>query len=192
LQFTASTELHDKLSRARALLRHKLPDCDLAEVVDEAVTLLLAKLEGRRFGKTDAPRKTLAETDTSATSRHVPAAVKRAVFDRDGGRCTFVDESTGRRCSCTDPGKLEYHHTTPFAIDPDHDPAQVTLRCTAHNQYQAELDFGCETMTRCRTSRARERRATYSPRPAAPGSGQRFAKSRQMDGQAAERAGPSA
>jgi len=165
VQFTASAELRDKLERAQALLRHNDPDCDLAEVVDEAVTLLLGKLERRRFGTTDKPKKTLAETDTSATSRHVPAAVRRVVFERDGAQCTFVDETTGRRCSCTDPGRLEFHHTTPFAVGTDHDPDVLTLRCRAHNQLQAELDFGPEMMRRhrTRTSRAREPQAAYGP-----------------------------
>jgi len=150
VQFTASAELRDKLKRAQALLRHKNPDCDLAEVVDEAVTLLLGKLEGRRFGTTDKPKKTLAETDTSATSRYVPAAVRRVVFERDAGQCAFVDEAAGRRCSCTDPGQLEFHHRNPFARGCDHDPDEIELRCRAHNVYQAELDFGRETMQRYR------------------------------------------
>ena len=183
VQFTASAELRDKLDRAKALLRHKNPGADLAEVVDEAVTMLLAKLEGRRFGTTQKPRKTLAETDTSASSRYVPAAVRRVVFERDAGRCTFVDETTGRRCSCTDPGKLEYHHTTPFALGTDHDPDVLTLRCRAHNQYQAALDFGTETMTRYRTgsSRAREPEPTYSLRTRAPASEPRLARARQAE-----------
>ena len=165
VQFTASSELREKLERAQSLLRHKHPDCDLAEVVDEAVTLLLGKLERRRFGTTDAPRKTLEETDTSATSRYVPAAVRRVVFARDGGQCTFVDEATGRRCSCTDPGRLEYHHTTPYARGSDHDPDRIRLLCDRHNQYQAELDFGRETMERHKqsSSRAREPQAAYGP-----------------------------
>jgi len=181
--FTASAELHGKLCRAQALLRHKIPDGDLAKVVEEAVTLLLGKLEGRRFGKTDAPHKTLAETDTSATSRHVPAAVKRVVFERDGARCAFVDQATGRRCSCTDPGKLEYHHTTPFALGCDHDPDRIELRCRAHNQHQAELDFGRETVERHRrgTDRAREPHARYGPRPETARTERRLARSRQAE-----------
>jgi len=152
------------------LLRHKDLDADLGDVIDEAVTLLLGKLEAKRFGKTKAPRKTLADTDTSASSRHVPAAIKRAVCERDGAPCTFVDEATGRRCSCADPGELEFHHVDPFAQRPHHDPEKLTLRCRAHNAYQAELDFGPETMSRCRTgtSRAREPQAAYSPGPGAP------------------------
>jgi len=165
VQFTASTELRDKLERAQALLRYRNPDCDLAEVVDQAVTLLLGKLESRRFGTTDAPRKTLQESDTSATSRYVPAPVRRAVFERDQGQCTFVDDATGRRCSCTDSGQLEFHHLVPFARGCDHDPDKLELRCRAHNQYQAELDFGRETMQRYRkrTPGAREPRAAYGP-----------------------------
>ena len=69
------------------------PDCDLAEVVDEAVTLLLGKLEGRRFDTTDKPKKSLEETDTSARSRYVPAAVRRAVFARDQSQCADTQGS---------------------------------------------------------------------------------------------------
>ena len=77
VQFTASVELRDKLERLTALLRSEVPDGDLAAVIDRAVTDKLERLEARRFGKTVAPRKRLAQTDTSATSRHIPAAVRR-------------------------------------------------------------------------------------------------------------------
>lgn len=169
VEFTASAELHDKLCRARALLRHKVPDGDLGDVIDEAVTQLLGKLEARRFGKTETPKKTLADTDTSASSRHIPAAIKRAVYERDGGQCAFVDQR-GRRCSCTDPGKLEYHHVTPYAMGGDHRPESVALRCRTHNQHQAELDFGAEKMERERrgASRAREPQAPYGSQPTEP------------------------
>lgn len=90
--FTADASLRDKLRRLEALMKS-----DLAEAIDAAVTEKLERLEAARFAKTKAPRKTLEETDTTATSsRYLPAAVKRAVCVRDGDRCTFVDES-GRR-----------------------------------------------------------------------------------------------
>ena len=154
VEFTASTELRDKLQRARALLRHKISDSsnDLAEVVDEAVTLLLAKLEARKFAKTKAPRKSVADSDTSASSRTIPAAVKREVFARDEGKCAFVAES-GRRCSCSDPGRLEYHHVHPYAMGGDHSPETIELRCKAHNAYQAELDYGKEAMKLAQSAR---------------------------------------
>jgi hypothetical protein len=69
-----------------------VPDGDLAAIIEEAVTEKLERLEARRFGATKAPRSRLSETDTSPRSRHIPAAVRRAVRERDGNRCGFVDE----------------------------------------------------------------------------------------------------
>ena len=107
VQFTASQELHDKLERLQALMRTTHPDGDLGALIDAAVTEKLERLEAKRLGKTKRPRKGLAETDTSPTSRHIPAAVRRAVWERDGGQCTFRD-AEGRRCPARD--RLEFHH----------------------------------------------------------------------------------
>ena len=51
VQFTASAELKDKLERLRALMRSKVPDGDLAAIIEEAVTEKLERLEARRFAK---------------------------------------------------------------------------------------------------------------------------------------------
>ena len=71
MQFTASAELHDKLTRLKALMRSSVPDGDLGAIIEEAVTEKLERLESRRFGKTNAPRKSLEQTDTSPSSRHI-------------------------------------------------------------------------------------------------------------------------
>jgi len=147
VQFTASAELHDKLERLRALMRSKVPDGDLAAIIDEAVTEKLERLEARRFGETKAPKAKLSETDTSPSSRHIPAAVRRAVAERDGKRCRYVDEQ-GRRC--TERHGLEFHHRQPFGFGGDHRPENVRLLCRAHNQFLAEQDYGKEAMSRYR------------------------------------------
>jgi hypothetical protein len=84
VQFTASADLHDELERLRALMRSKVPDGDLAAIIDQAVTEKLERLEARRFGATKTRRKSLSESDTSPRSRHIPAAIRRAVRERDG------------------------------------------------------------------------------------------------------------
>jgi hypothetical protein len=71
--------------------------------------------------------------------RHVPAALRRAVFERDEGRCTFRSDS-GQRCRET--AHLELHHLVPFARGGEHRLENVTLRCRAHNALAAEQDFG--------------------------------------------------
>jgi len=149
VKFTASAELRDKLERLQALMP-SVPGGNLAQVIEAAVTEKLERLEARRFGKTKAPRKGLAETDTSRTSRYIPAAVKRAVCQRDGNRCRFVD-AQGRRCS--ERHRLEFHHVKPWGLDGDHSPTNVLQMCKSHNAYLAELDYGKEKMERYRRSR---------------------------------------
>jgi hypothetical protein len=143
VQFTASAALHEKLERLRALMQRQVPDGDLAAIIEQAVTEKLERIEARRFGAVKTPRKRLAETDTSASSRHVPAAVKREVAKRDGMRCRYVDEQ-GRRCS--ERHRLEFHHRHPFGLGGDHRPSAICLMCKTHNQLLAEHDYGRNAM----------------------------------------------
>jgi hypothetical protein len=97
VQFTASREAYDKLRRAQALLRHVIPDGDPALIIERALALLVSELERRKTGATDRPRSSVA---ADRRTRHIPAAVKRAVWERDAGRCAFVG-ALGR---CTETG----------------------------------------------------------------------------------------
>ncbi|HKE20067.1 MAG TPA: HNH endonuclease, partial [Kofleriaceae bacterium] len=139
VQFTAGAELHDKLVRAQALLRRQIPDGDLAAVVERAVSTLLRELEGARFAATPAPRKSAAEADPTPRSRDIPDPIRREVWLRDGGQCTFRDRH-GRRCPARE--RIEFHHDDPFGRGGEHGMANVRLLCRAHNSFQAELDYG--------------------------------------------------
>jgi len=145
IQFTASAELHDKLERLRALMRSSVPDGDLATIIEEAVTEKLERLEAKRFAKTKAPRKSLEQIDTSAKSRYIPAPVKRAVRERDGNQCGFVDDK-GRRCRSRD--RLEFHHREPYGKGGDHSPENIGLTCRTHNVYFAECEYGKRVLER--------------------------------------------
>jgi hypothetical protein len=137
IQLTISRETHDKLRLVQALARHTFPAGDLAEIFDRAVTLLLDNLERRRCAATSSPRSSRAATDGS---RHIPAAVKRAVWRRDDGQCAFV----GRSGRCAERGFLEFHHVQPYAVGGAATKANIQLRCRAHNNYEASLFFGGE------------------------------------------------
>jgi hypothetical protein len=129
-------------------MRSSVPDGDLGRIIEEAVTEKLERLEARRFGKTKAPRKGLGETSTAPSSRHVPAAVRRAVHERDGGRCTYQDVR-GRRCTARD--NLEFHHhDQAFGRGGNHSVRNVRLMCRTHNQLLAEQEYGKEKMARYR------------------------------------------
>ena len=152
VQFPASAELRDKLERLRDLMRSSVPDGDLGAILEQAVTEELQRLEARRFARTQAPRKTLSQSETSPTTRQIPAAVKRAVYERDGGRCRYEDEQ-GRRCTAR--RGLEFHHRRPFGHGGDHSVANISLACKCHNRHLAEVDYGREAIARHRRSGTR-------------------------------------
>jgi hypothetical protein len=89
VEFTASQELRDKLKWLESLM----PGSDLAAVIDAAVSEKLERVEAKRYGKTNEPKKCVEDVDTSSSSRYIPAPVKRAVCERDGNQCTYVSFS---------------------------------------------------------------------------------------------------
>jgi hypothetical protein len=135
IQLTVSRETHDKFRRAQALLRHALPSGDAAEIFDRAVTLLVDQLERQRFAQTERVRAT---KPGPGASRHIPAAVRRAVWRRDGGCCAFV----GTEGRCGERAFLELHHVEPYAVGGAATVENIELRCRAHNAYEARVFFG--------------------------------------------------
>jgi 5-methylcytosine-specific restriction endonuclease McrA len=73
--------------------------------------------------------------------------VKRAVWERDGGRCTFTSPD-GHRCESRRQLELDHVHADwlggPPAID------NLRLRCRVHNALHAEETFGQGHMARFR------------------------------------------
>ena len=122
VRFTASGELRDKLERLTALT----PGSDLASIIDAAVSEKLERLEARRFAKTSKPRKNLDDADTSSGVRGISAPVRRFVWQRDSGQCTFVTED-GRRCP--ERHRLEYHHEEAYGLGGDRSAGNVRLLC---------------------------------------------------------------
>jgi hypothetical protein len=136
LHVTLSRETYDKLQRAQQLLRHTHPNGDVGAILDRALTLLIDDLERRRFARVASPRASADEG--AASGRHIPAAVRRAVFQRDEGRCAFV----GREGRCRETAFLEFHHVEPYASGGAATAGNIQLRCRAHNQYEARLFWG--------------------------------------------------
>jgi hypothetical protein len=134
--FTATAGTREKLERARDLLRHQVPDGDLAEIFDRALTALVEQLEKKKSAACERPRP---GATARAESRHIPAEVRRSVWTRDGGACAFRAKD-GRRCGAR--GFLEFHHVQPFAARGAASVTNIALRCRSHNGYESLQYFG--------------------------------------------------
>jgi 5-methylcytosine-specific restriction endonuclease McrA len=76
-------------------------------------------------------------------SRNIPAAVRRAVAERDQYRCTYVDD---RGLRCRETSGLEFHHEHAYSLGGPATVANIAMRCRAHNALAAEQDYGREFM----------------------------------------------
>jgi 5-methylcytosine-specific restriction endonuclease McrA len=185
LQFSTTEEHAQLVERAKALLARSRPGLSLGELHLEAMKLLVASLEKRRFGAAgrrgsrrdcrseggsdQAPRQR-GKSDGGAShgsqylasprSRYIPVAVRREVFRRDGGRCSYVDAHGAR---CCETRYLELHHLQPFAKGGRHLTSNLTLRCAAHNALAAEQDFGRELVAERRDASRHEARRRQLP-----------------------------
>jgi 5-methylcytosine-specific restriction endonuclease McrA len=137
VQFTVTKDTFEKLCRVKDLMRHTCPSGDVAIVFDRALTMLLKHLERTKFAQVSRPHR---RHGTTPGSRHIPAAVRRAVWMRDNGQCAFI----GTRGRCTERSFLEFHHVVPFADGGTAVADNIQLRCRAHNQYESDRWFGTE------------------------------------------------
>ncbi len=134
VQFTVGPDTHRKLREVQDLMRHTIPNGDIAQIFDRAITVLLQHVERRKIAGVPRPRST---SDAPPTGRHIPAATKREVWARDRGQCAFI----GVQGRCDERGFLEFHHVVPFAAGGETSVRNLELRCRAHNAYEARLHF---------------------------------------------------
>lgn len=153
VQFTASVAFREKIERLQDLMRASVPDGDLARLLEQAVTEKLPRLEAKRFGASRSGPAKHFRVVAPPLQRYIPAAVRRAVYDRDRGRCRFVDDE-GRRCRSRT--RLEFHHVHPFARGGRGSLENIRLMCRAHNSLAAERDYGAGHMARARRTASGE------------------------------------
>jgi hypothetical protein len=136
LQVTMSSETLEKLRLATDMLGHANPSGDESEVLDRALTVLLADLAKKKFADSSKPRPSNGRKPGARTPS---AAVKRVVWLRDLGRCAFVGTG-GHRCA--ERRFVEFHHVDPYALGGEATVDGIQLRCRRHNDYEGRLYFG--------------------------------------------------
>ena len=94
IQFTAGHPLHHKLRQAQELLRHQVPDGDLATVLEKALDALLPQLLKERFAQVSSPRKS-SRGRKSSTPRKSSRTPSQAEAPKEGNaRNASREEST--------------------------------------------------------------------------------------------------
>ena len=91
---------------------------------------------------------------------YIPVATRRAVRERDGESCSFVDER-GVRCHST--WRLEFHHVVSPRLGGDNSPANVRIHCRLHNAWQARAELGDERFAKARDRDLQARRKKAPP-----------------------------
>jgi hypothetical protein len=91
-------------------------------------------------GVTDTEPYTAAPLHRRTEPREViPAAVKRAVWVRDAGRCCWPLDGGG---TCGSTHRLELDHIRPWAQEGDSTEENLRVVCAAHNRQAARQAFG--------------------------------------------------
>lgn len=164
VQITIDKSTRERLLYAQALLSHAVPDGDLTRVFQRALEALITQVEKRKLGSCSRARTPAVTSKTrhvnvrrgpAARPRHVPIQIRRAVWERDLGQCTFVSVDGHR---CRERRFLEFDHVQPVARGGTATIEGLRLRCRAHNQYEAERAFGADFM---RWKRASVRRTIH-------------------------------
>jgi hypothetical protein len=148
LYVTLGDEGHGDLRWLQDAVRRSVPSGDPSEIVTRALRAYRKEIEKALFGATDRPR---SGRGLKPGARGASAAVERAVWERDGGRCAFIARN-GRRC--TETSYLEFHHVEPYGIGGEPTVENIELRCHAHNAYESELAYGKEVALRWRMAKA--------------------------------------
>jgi hypothetical protein len=169
LSATVSRRFLQKLKIARAGLSHAIPGATLEQVLEAGLDLLLEK-QARARGLVKRPRTTLALSPTeppptsrpSATATEtpsaepppprrtgpretIPAAVRRAVWQRDAGHCSWPLDGGG---CCGSTHRLELDHVIPWAEWGPSTVENLRVVCHRHNALAARQAFGARCVAR--------------------------------------------
>lgn len=130
--FQGSPELRDAIERAKELLSNKYPFGGMCDVLSEVVQDYLRRHDPQRALEFGVIARAKGRTS-------IPAAARRAVWSRDGGRCSYVGPD-GIRCGSR--RMIEIDHRKPRASGGTDRIENLRLLCRPHNDSERRRLLG--------------------------------------------------
>jgi hypothetical protein len=134
VHITVTKKFVAKLDSARAGQSHAQPDASAGEILETALDLLLER-QARRRSEVSRPQA----NPRPSGPNHVPAAVRRAVWRRDLGKCTWPLDGGG---ICGSTRRVELDHVVPRGLGGPSTVDNCRLLCRVHNDLAARLVYG--------------------------------------------------
>src|SRR5262249_32674976 len=140
-------------AQVKSALSHVVPDGNLEALLrvcfQKTLELCAKRQRAARSTpvkeETPAPKQVPVSSGPEPENRTISAEVRRVVWERDRGSCSFIG-TNGKRCGSTH--QLEFDHLKPFALGGEASAANLALRCRQHNQHSARAWFGDTYMAR--------------------------------------------
>jgi 5-methylcytosine-specific restriction endonuclease McrA len=156
-----SQRLNEKIERLKRLRAHEKKD--FASILEDLVDRELKRVDplvktskltrDQSLPKTlgpiarASPEKLSSEINEKSNaapspshSRYVPAGVRREVWTKSQGKCSYIDFRTGKKCESVH--FLQIDHIIPFAKGGPTAAENLRLLCANHNQLHALDQFG--------------------------------------------------
>jgi 5-methylcytosine-specific restriction endonuclease McrA len=138
LTFSLERPTFQNLHELQSLRSHKHPPSSYRGIVHDLVELGQKEWNPLRCTVSSAPQKRCDKENTSPS--HVPESIRREVWIRDQGACTYQDPGTGKRCGSKTYVQLDHIH--PLALGGKHELSNLRLLCGTHNRARARKTFG--------------------------------------------------
>ena len=130
------------LETLKHLLSHKNPNLSYGELV-----LFLSKLGLKKYDLRQKPLKRYSAQalmrqplqKQKTLTRHIPMSIRRKVWQRDEGRCSYKDFKSNRRCGSKH--LLQVDHIQPFSLGGRHEIQNLRLLCAGHNRNRSQKTF---------------------------------------------------
>ncbi len=149
LHLTVTRELLAKIEAAQLALSHAHPGATIADILELGADTALER-DARRKGLVKRPGPNGRAT-TTPDSDHIPAAMRREVWKRDGGCCQWK-LANGETCGSR--YRVQFDHIRPKAKGGATTVANLRLLRQRHNLLAARMAFGDRLMQRYQRRRA--------------------------------------